>query len=215
MSSPKKNTTYVFYIVLFDSVNGGFKVNPTIAAGDFQRSIGGAAYANLATLPVVEPAGSISVKMSLSAAEMNASNGKTMISIIDVAGNEWDNAFVLIEYDVSIIDNVIALLPTALVGGRMDVSVGALNGDVVAALNLAASAGVIMRGSAVAGTLTTTQMTTDLTEVTNKHFNGRVVIWTSGTLFGQQTAITGYNNGLITYTTVTEAPLDGDEFVVV
>lgn len=200
MSSPKKNTAYVFNIALVDSVLGGFKVNPTIAAGDFQRSIGGGAYANLATLPVVEPASSISVKVSLSAAEMNASNGKTTIKVIDVAGGEWDDVFVYLDYDESNIDDVIARLPSVAIAAK-----------------LAASASVIIIGAAVTGTLSTTQMTTDLAEDTDIHYLGRVIIWTSGVLLGQATVITGYIGAtkLFTYNAVTEAPSDGDTFVIV
>lgn len=88
---------------------------------------------------------------------------------------------------------------------------------ITVASDLAASASVLITGAAAAGTLSTTQMTTDLTEVTNDHYNGRVVIWTSGVLLGQATDITDYTgaNGLLTYTAVTEAPGDGDTFVIV
>lgn len=82
---------YVFYVPLVSRSTGQFQVNPTIAAGDFQVSKDGGAYVNLATLPVVEPAGSESVKVTLSASEMSASNvnfrGK------DVSGAEWDDVF--------------------------------------------------------------------------------------------------------------------------
>lgn len=48
------------------------KANPTIAAGDFKITKDGGALANLATLPAVEPAGSIWVEIVLSATEMTA-----------------------------------------------------------------------------------------------------------------------------------------------
>ena len=83
--------------------------------------------------------------------------------------------------------------------------------------NLTASAGTLVTGAAEAGTLSTTQMTTDLTEATDDHFNGRVIIWTSGVLQNQATKITDYAgaNGLFTYTSITEAPSVGDTFVIV
>lgn len=86
----KKNTAYTFYLTLADSASpSSFKVNPTIAAGDFKISKDGGALVNLATLPVVEPAGSVMVKISLSATEMDAD--KVNVVGIDVAGAEWND----------------------------------------------------------------------------------------------------------------------------
>lgn len=86
-----------------------------------------------------------------------------------------------------------------------------------AADKLEASAETIETGTAAAGTLTTTSMTTDLTEATNSHYNGRIIIWTSGVLLRQATAITGYNgtSKMLTFTAVTEAPTAGDTFIIV
>lgn len=83
--------------------------------------------------------------------------------------------------------------------------------------DLAAAAGTMVTGAAEVGTLSTTQMTSDLAELTNDHYNGRIVIWTSGVLLGQASDITDYNgaDGMLTYTAVTEAPGDGDTFVIV
>lgn len=83
--------------------------------------------------------------------------------------------------------------------------------------NLAASATVLITGAAEAGTLSTTQMTTDLSEATDDHFIGRAVIWTGGVLLGQASDITGYlgATGKLTYSAVTEAPSVGDPFVIV
>lgn len=75
----------------------------------------------------------------------------------------------------------------------------------------------IVNGQAAAGTLSTTQMTTNLTEATNDHYNGRVIVWVSGVLAGQATAITDYDGATkkLTYTAITEAPTAGDKFVIV
>jgi hypothetical protein len=82
---------------------------------------------------------------------------------------------------------------------------------------LADSATTLVSAAAAAGTLSTTQMTTNLTEVTNDHYNGRIIIWTSGVLQNQATDITDYDGGskLLTYTQTTEAPGNGDTFVIV
>ena len=108
-------------------------------------------------------------------------------------------------------------LPAALVSGRMSSDVVAISGSTDAADRLEASAETVVTGAAQTGTLSTTQMTTDLTEATNDHYNGRIIIWTSGVLKDQATDITDYvgANGLLTFTAVTEAPSNGDTFVIV
>lgn len=104
MALPTRGIAYDFYMALIEAGGSTFRVNPTIAAGDFQISKDGGALANLATLPVVMPAGSISVKVSLSALEMTAS--KILIIATDQAGSEWSNATVFLDVPASSVDNV-------------------------------------------------------------------------------------------------------------
>ena len=92
-------------------------------------------------------------------------------------------------------------------------------------LSLESSARTIVTGVAVAGTLSTTQMTTDLTEETDDHYNGRVLIFTDGGLAGQATSITdyvGYVGGVtpqeskLVFRSLTQAPVAGSsKFVMV
>ena len=92
-------------------------------------------------------------------------------------------------------------------------------------LSLESSARTIVTGVAVAGTLSTTQMTTDLTEETDDHYNGRVLIFTDGGLAGQATRITdyvGYVGGVtpqeskLVFRSLTQAPVAGSsKFVIV
>lgn len=74
MTQPIKGVAYEFPPVELTDVFDPqfFLVNPTIEAGDFQISKDFGALANLNTLPVVDPPGSSSVKINLSATEMNA-----------------------------------------------------------------------------------------------------------------------------------------------
>jgi hypothetical protein len=55
-------------------------------------------------------------------------------------------------------------------------------------------------------------------EATADHYNGRLILWTSGALLGQMTDITDYelanSKEKFTYTATTEAPADADRFVV-
>ena len=152
MSSPKKNVAYDFYISLIDSADTGtFKAAPTIAAGDFQVSGDGAAFANLATLPVVDPAGSIGVKVSLSAAEMNFD--KIMVQCIDAAGAEWDDVLIFIDATAVNVDDVVR---STNPGNTLDIDasnragsdVQAIDGSVQRATDLAEIAQYLIANSA-------------------------------------------------------------------
>jgi hypothetical protein len=86
---PKKNEDFEVHIALEDYANpGNFRSNPTIAAGDFQISKDGGSFANLATLPVVEPASSHMVLIALSSTEMNA-DSVVVRGIDQTAPKEW------------------------------------------------------------------------------------------------------------------------------
>jgi hypothetical protein len=105
MPTPKKNVAYSFPIALIDTITGKFKANPTLAAGDFKVSIDGGDFENLATLPVVEPAGSIRVLVSLSQSEMNGD--KITMTCIDASGDEWGDQLICIDNDAVNIDDVV------------------------------------------------------------------------------------------------------------
>lgn len=102
------------------------------------------------------------------------------------------------------------------VANQVDANTIAISGDTAAADNLEVAMTGVVTGAAATGTLSTTQMTTDLTEATDDHYIGRLITFTSGALLGQQTAITDYTGtgGLLTFTALTEAPSDGDTFVI-
>ena len=109
MALPKKGEAYVFYIGLTDSLDAeAFKANPTIAAGDFQISKDGGAFTNLTTLPSVDPAGSVGVKVSLSADEMSAD--KIQILAQDQAGDEWFEVLAFIDAPTGNIDTAVDIL---------------------------------------------------------------------------------------------------------
>lgn len=103
--TPKKNTAYIFYAGLVDQANTKLlKAAPTLAAGDFKVSIDGGAFANLATLPTVTPAGGTAVKISLSAAEMNGDN--IVVTCIDAAGAEWCDQLINLQTSARQIDDL-------------------------------------------------------------------------------------------------------------
>lgn len=86
---PVKNEDFILRIALQDmNVRGSFKASPTIAAGDFKVDKDGAGLTNLTTLPSVEPSGSVLVKITLSATEMNA-DVVTIVGIDQTNPKEW------------------------------------------------------------------------------------------------------------------------------
>lgn len=113
-------------------------------------------------------------------------------------------------------------LPAALSSGNMKSDVLAINTVTASAARLALSAGVIIPGTvdSTGFTATTTEFEADdVTEATADHYNGRIIIFTSGALLGQATSISDYalatGRGHFTVTALTEAPANNDTFIIV
>lgn len=107
------------------------------------------------------------------------------------------------------------LTTLAGVGG---VDVQKINGVAAAAVKLGVSADSMIQGSAIAGTLTVSQMTTNLSYTTNKILFGRVVYFTSTPLLGQVGAISAYDGTtkkITFFTPLTAAPIAGTTFIIV
>jgi len=105
------------------------------------------------------------------------------------------------------------------VDGALDTAIpGSPTADSIneAIQNLAPSAKTIITGAATGTPTTTTMPASALTEATDDHYNGRIIIWTSGVLLGQATDITDYDGGTktFTFTAVTEGATSGDTFVI-
>lgn len=107
----------------------------------------------------------------------------------------------------------------ALVAGAdlLQVDIAQISGSSAAADNQEQAAKAIVSGQAVSGTLSITQMSTNLAEATDDHYNGRLLVFVSGSLLGQATDITDYTGSTktLTFTALTEAPSAGDSFVIV
>lgn len=115
-----------------------------------------------------------------------------------------------------------AAVATPTVAGVPEVDVTHMAGGTANVLNLNASASTIIRFTVdnSAHTPTTTEFEADdVTEATADHFNGRLVIFTSGALLGQAARINDYAlvgaNGHFTVSTLTEAPANNDTGVIV
>ena len=86
---PVKNEEFIIRVALADAaVPSSFKSSPTLASGDFKVDKDGAGLNNLGTLPTVDPTGTVLVKITLSATEMNA-DVVTLVFIDQTSPKEW------------------------------------------------------------------------------------------------------------------------------
>lgn len=83
--------------------------------------------------------------------------------------------------------------------------------------DLGPAATTVVKGTATGTPTATTMAASALTEDTDDHYNGRIIIWTSGVLKDQATDITDYDGATntFTFTATTEAATAGDTFVIV
>jgi len=139
--------------------------------------------------------------------------GGTIKQVVDVGA---------ISGDTGAADNLEAAYDGAGYAGgtiKQAVDVVAISGSATAADNLELGALAIVPGTAITGTLSSTQATTDLTEATDEHYVGRALLWRSGLLANSATTITAYNGTtkLLTYdaTPTGESPSNGDAFIIV
>jgi len=103
--------------------------------------------------------------------------------------------------------------------GFNKVDVVKIDGLPAAATKLKTALGTEITGAAAAGTLSTTQMTTNVAETMADRLNGRSLTFTSGVLTAVATVIQNCevvgDKLKLTYTAVPTAPTAGDEFIIV
>jgi hypothetical protein len=134
---PVKGQPFAFPINLVKvGATDYFQETVALVAGDIQVSKDGGQYANLATFPPAEidlasGADSGTLWVVLTGTEMNAD--EVTVLFRDAAGNQWQSALVTIYTSAQTLDAIGARIPAALVGGRMDASVGAMANDVITA----------------------------------------------------------------------------------
>jgi hypothetical protein len=102
---PKKNTAFVFYVGLVSQADTKLlQNNPTLAAGDVKVSTDGGTLNNITTLPDAEPDASRSIRVQLSADEMNGDN--IVVVFVDAAGAEWCDQIVNIQTAARQVDDL-------------------------------------------------------------------------------------------------------------
>ena len=210
MSLPLQNQAYVFYLTVGDSLNPDeFLASPTIAAGDFKVSTDGAALANLATLPVVTPAGSIWIKVSLSADEMDGE--KVLVQGIDVAGAEWQQIATFIDVPTSNSETIADDVWDEPLGGH---NTGGTTGK---ALKQVKEGTVSAEAAINDASPTTLVFATDLVEAVDDFYIDVSMVFINGALTGQSRTILSYEGATKTITldeALTSPPADGDEFII-
>lgn len=161
------------------------------AAIDTQISKDEGAFANTGSVPLHEGKGIYS--LALTATEMQAA--RIAITCIDNTSVKlWEDQAILIQTFGDAASGLLSILPTAIVPYAAVEDTGF--------------------------TPTTTQFETDdITEATADHFKDRVVIFRGGVLDGQAKDITAYSlvggRGRFTVSTLTDAPVDGQLFIIV
>ena len=105
MADPQRGQQYTFAMNLIDQATGLLLSDPTIAAGDFQVSIDGGAFASMGSDPVVSPSGSPQLMVTLSDSEMEGDN--ISLWAVDAAGDEWDSVFISITTTSITLDTLI------------------------------------------------------------------------------------------------------------
>lgn len=101
--------------------------------------------------------------------------------------------------------------------GYADADIKAIAGNTTAATNQANAAAVVYSGTITSSPTTTTFRDSGLTQTDSNHWNGRVIIFLSGTLKYEGTKITGFDPSTdqLTFDALTSAPIVGNTYIIV
>lgn len=164
-------------------------------------------------IPVSPTADSINERMKAMDELTEAGGAGDLAAVLTDTGTSIPNSITTIQSDT---DDIQSRLPAALIGGRMNSDVEAINNNSTAAQNLGSSALAVVTGAA-SGVPTTTSIPTNLTETSNDIFIGRIIIFTSGNAKDEATDITDYDGTTktLTVTALSQTPSSSDTFVIV
>ena len=195
MGDPRVNQPFSFSIGLVDKANRPeFLVNPTILSGDFKVSVDGSGPTNLTNLPVVNPAGSRMVEISLVAAEMNG----TIIVVEGISsGATFDDVLITILPTTNTVDSGVELAANSIQDSTYNRIRGTVQTDVGNSAN---------------------QFKSNLSSAVDNFYNDSIIKFVSGSLSGQVKFITGYIGAskIITFLVgFTGIPSPGDTFDVI
>jgi hypothetical protein len=179
------------YFPLIDFGATDFESTPvTFAAGDVQLSKDGGTFTNVSNSVAHEGNGIYS--LVLTATECQCTRG--VLTLIDQTATKlWEDQAIIFSTQMS---------------GQIEANLGILIREVDTATQAASTTAF----EALAISPTTTE------EATADHYNGRLILFTTGVLTGQMTDITDYalqnSKEYFTVTALTEAPADTDRFCI-
>jgi len=107
--------------------------------------------------------------------------------------------------------------PAVGIGQSQGVSLKAIDSDLPSVDNMLKNLLSMKQGAAIAGTLSATQMTTDLPDTDDNVYIGRVLIFITGSLVRRVAYIQAYDGALkkLTFGSVGSAPIVGDRFLII
>jgi hypothetical protein len=146
MPEPLIGQAFTFSVDLEDAANPGiFLANPPLASGDVLVSKDWGAWTTIATLPTVPQAGTSTVRVSLSGAEMTVSEAVDLR--FHDADGAWRDLRVTLYPTVAGLDIIAqdtndlqTRLPATLIDGRIDSHVGAVAAGILTAAAFASDA---------------------------------------------------------------------------
>ena len=166
-----------------------FQAGATIAAGDFQRSINGGAFANLDNTPTVTPAAGKRIQFIISAAETTSAGAGGEIYIVgsDQAGEEWQDFGISLRVFAENLDSLAdAVWDEVLTGATHNIATSA-------GRRLREITSTIIRASTAQGGAATYITLDASASATDGAYDPALVAIVGGTGIGQSRLIMEYN----------------------
>lgn len=185
-------TANTIYFPMIDAGTTNFAVAAdwTPAVTDAYYSIDGGTWTQCTNTVAIAVTGAAMWKLTLTALE--CTGGTIAIAIVDTATKAVEDQ---------------AIICTTQLSGQIEATKAIPIREVDTATEAASTT-----------TMEALAISAPAVEVTADHYNGRLIAWSSGVLRGQMTDITDYitqnSKERFTFTATTEAPGDGDRFVI-
>ena len=172
---------------------------------------------NGTAIPGVDTAGypKVTIKDGTGTGEIDTTSGRVIANV-----TYWNGTAVATPdtagYPKVTIKNGTGTGEVALTSGAVGANVTSIGGSTTAATAASKAYQGVVYGTFATGTLSATSSSTDLTGYGNDTFNGRTLTVITGARAGEQATISDHveTNGVLTYSALTGAPSNGDEFFI-
>ena len=172
---------------------------------------------NGTAIPGVDTAGypKVTIKDGTGTGEIDTTSGRVIANV-----TYWNGTAVATPdtagYPKVTIKNGTGTGEVALTSGAVGANVTSIGGSTTAATAASKAYQGVVYGTFVTGTLSATSSSTSLTGYGNDTFNGRTLTVITGDRAGEQATISDHveTNGVLTYSALTGAPSNGDEFFI-